>query len=113
MAPPHGSLRSHSAPPHHRVRQPSARSVGDAQLVPVIRHAHVDDIGVYGSRKIRAELDRLGHVVARCTIERLMPAEGLRGISRERTCKTTTSDSAETERPADLVERQFVGSMPN
>ena len=39
-----------------------------------------------------------------------MRAAGLRGISREKTRKTTTSDGAETERPADLVERQFVAA---
>jgi putative transposase len=40
-------------------------------------------------------------------------AEGLRGISRERTRKTTVSEGAETERPADLVDRQFVAHAPN
>ena len=42
-----------------------------------------------------------------------MRAEGLRGVSREKTRKTTHSDGAETERPADLVERQFVAEAPN
>jgi putative transposase len=58
-------------------------------------------------------MNREGHGVARCTVERLMRAEGLRGISREKTRKTTTSEGAETERPADLVERQFVANAPN
>jgi hypothetical protein len=40
-------------------------------------------------------------------------AEGLRGISRERTRKTTVSESAETERPADLVDRNFGPLTPN
>ncbi len=48
--------------------------------------------------------------MARCTVERLMRAEGLRGISREKTRKTTISEGAETERPDDLVERQFVAT---
>jgi Integrase core domain len=42
-----------------------------------------------------------------------MKAEGLRGIPREKTRKTTHGDGAQTERPADLVERQFVASAPN
>jgi len=94
-------------------RPPSARAIRDAELVPEIRKVHKDNIGVYGARKVHAELNREGHSVARCTVERLMRAEGLRGIRREKTRKTTTSEGAETERPADLVERQFVAQAPN
>jgi putative transposase len=96
-----------------KARPPSARAIRDAELVPVIREVHVDNIGVYGARKVWAELNRKGHEVARCTVERLMRAEGLRGISREKTRKTTTSQGAETPRPTDLVERQFVAQAPN
>jgi putative transposase len=60
-------------------RRPSARVVGDAELVPLIRKAHADNIGVYGARKIYAELVRNQVTVARCTVERLMRSEGLRG----------------------------------
>jgi len=96
-----------------KARPPSARAVRDAVLVPVIHQVHQDNIGVYGARKIHAELNRGGHRVARCTVERLMKAEGLRGIPREKTRKTTIGDGAETERPADLVDRKFVASGPN
>ncbi len=96
-----------------RNRSPSARAIRDAELVPAIRKVHKDNIGVYGARKVHAELNREGHDVARCTVERLMRDEGLRGIRREKTRKTTTSEGAETERPADLVERQFVAQAPN
>ena len=94
-------------------RQPSARAVRDAELVPLIRKVHADNIGVYGAKKVWAELNRAGHAVARCTVERLMKAEGLCGIRREKTRKTTVSDGGETARPADLVERQFVAEAPN
>jgi len=96
-----------------KARPRSARAVRDAELVPVICKVHTDNIGVYGARKVWAELNREGHSVARCTVERLMRAEGLRGVSRDKTRKTTTSEGAETERPADLVERQFVAQAPN
>ena len=96
-----------------KTRPPSARAVRDAELVPLIANAHEDNLGVYGARKIWAELNRQGIACARCTIERLMRAEGLRGIAREKTRKTTHSDGAETERPADLVERKFVAHAPN
>ena len=51
--------------------------------------------------------------MARCTIERLMRAQGLRGMRRDKTRKTTMSEGAQTQRPADLVERQFVAGAPN
>jgi putative transposase len=94
-------------------REPSARAVRDAELLPEIRRVHKDNIGVYGAKKVWAQLNREGVEVARCTVERLMKAEGLQGIRREKTRKTTTSEGAETERPADLVDRQFVAEAPN
>jgi putative transposase len=96
-----------------KTRPPSARTVRDAELVPLIHQAHEDNLGVYGANKVWAELNRNGTTVARCTVERLMKAEGLRGIPREKTRKTTHGHGAQTERPADLVERQFVASAPN
>jgi hypothetical protein len=89
------------------------RALRDAELIRVIRQVHNDNLGVYGARKIHAELKRKGHSVARCTVERLMRAEGLSGIKREKTRKTTIGEGAETPRPADLVERQFVAQAPN
>jgi len=94
-------------------REPSARAVRDAELVPQIHQVHTDNIGVYGARKVWAELNRQGESVARCTVERLMKAEGLCGIRREKTRTTTIGDGAETERPADLVDRQFAATGPN
>ena len=94
-------------------RQPSARAVRDAELVEDITVIHKANLGVYGARKVHAALNREGVMVARCTVERLMRAEGLRGIRREKTRKTTVGDGAETERPEDLVKRQFVATAPN
>ncbi|MDO3394657.1 IS3 family transposase [Nocardioides sp. 31GB23] len=96
-----------------KTRPPSARAIRDAELVEDIKVAHKANLGVYGARKIHAELNREGVKVARCTVERLMRAEGLRGIPREKTRKTTLGDGAETERPEDLVSRKFVATAPN
>ncbi|MDP9823644.1 IS3 family transposase [Nocardioides massiliensis] len=85
----------------------------DAELVADIKVAHRAHLGVYGARKVHAELNREGVRVARCTVERLMRAEGLRGIPRERTRKTTIGDGAEPERPEDLVNRKLVATAPN
>ena len=94
-------------------RPASARAVRDAELAVDIRTAHKANLGVYGARKIHAELNREGVTVARCTVERLMRAEGLRGIPRAKTRKTTVGDGAETERPEDKVKRKFVATAPN
>ena len=67
-----------------KTRPPSARAVRDGELVAVIHQAHEANFGVYGARKIHAELNRNGHGVARCTVERLMKAQGLRGTARDR-----------------------------
>lgn len=96
-----------------KTRPPSLRAVRDAELVEDIKIAHKANLGVYGARKIHAELNREGVKVARCTVERLMRAEGLRGIPREKTRKTTIGDGAETERPEDRVKRQFLATAPN
>ena len=94
-------------------RPPSARAVRDAELLPQLRRIHRENLGVYGARKLHAELNRQGVEVARCTVERLMRAEGLRGITRAKSPRTTIPASPETERPADLVERRFTAEAPN
>ena len=96
-----------------KTRPPSARAVRDAQLTIDIATAHMANLGVYGARKIHAELNREGIRVARCTIERLMRQSGLQGIRRDKTRKTTFGEGAETERPLDLVKRRFEAAAPN
>ena len=82
-------------------RIPSARERRDAELTEEITRVHTENLGVYGARKVWNELKREGTIVARCTVERLMRAAGLRGIPREKTRKTTIGEGAETPRPAD------------
>ena len=89
-----------------RNRPLSARAVRDTELVEDIKVAHKANLGVYGARKIHAELNREGISVARCTVERLMRAEGLRGIPRAKTRKTTIPGTGPDTRP-DLVQRAF------
>jgi putative transposase len=80
-------------------RPPSARAVKDEETVTEIRRVHKANYGVYGARKVHAELNREGHPVARCTVERLMRREGLRGVLRDKHPRTT-KPAAETDRPA-------------
>lgn len=96
----------------HRARPPSARSLSDAVTTDRIRKVHAENYGVYGVRKVNAEMGRQGHKVARCTVRRLMRADGLRGISRAKGPRTTISGSGPDTRP-DLVDRKFTGSGTN
>ena len=90
----------------------SARALRDAELRVEIRKIHDDNYSVYGVRKVFCQLLRDDRKVARCTVERLMRLEGLRGAVRGRTFKTTIPDDM-AHRPEDLVQRKFVASRPN
>lgn len=96
----------------HAKRPVSARAVRDAELIAEIRRVHESNYGVYGARKVWRQLNREGIEVARCTVERLMVAEGLAGAVRGASRRTTRPDPA-APRPEDLVERQFVAQRPN
>jgi putative transposase len=99
-----------------RKRPPSARAVTDEATVKEIRRIHSENYGVYGVRKVYAQLGREGGVdgrpVARCTVARLMRQEGLRGVSRQRVPRTTVRATGRDTRP-DLVKRKFTAAAPN
>ena len=63
-------------------RAPSARQQRDADLQGAIRRVWDEHHQVYGADKVWAQLQREGLRVARCTVERLMRALGLRGVVR-------------------------------
>jgi putative transposase len=95
-----------------RSRQPSARDRRDEQLKAGIVRVWEANRKVYGARKVWLQMQREGTIVARCTVERLMRAMGLRGTTRGRARKTTVPD-AEAARPADLVNRDFTAPAPD
>lgn len=68
---------------------------------------------VYGADKIWTQLNREGIEVARCTVERLMRQMGIRGATRGRKVFTTVPAEDGSERPADLVQRDFNAPAPN
>jgi putative transposase len=80
----------------NRSRQPSKRAIRDASIIGEIERVHKDNYGVYGIRKVHAQLAREGGVdgvpVARCTVARLMREMGLRGAIRGKPVKTTIAD---------------------
>ena len=98
-----------------REREPercSARSRRDGELRTRIRRVWESNFGVYGARKVWCQLQREGVGVARCTVERLMRQEGLKGVVRGEKRRTTIPDE-DAARPADLVDRSFEADGPD
>jgi putative transposase len=87
-----------------RSRAPSARAIRHALLTDVIRKVHTDSRGVYGYRRVHAELT-LGHglTVGHEAVYLLMRRAGIEGISgRPRYRRIPNLPTA-----GDLVDRQF------
>jgi transposase InsO family protein len=84
----------------------------DEASKPEITRVWSENFQVYGARKVWKQLKRESMPVARCTVERLMKALGLRGVRRGKAFKTTIPDVG-ASRPADLVDRQFVATRPD
>ena len=100
-----------------KTRAPSARALRDEELKVVIAQVHKANYGVYGIRKMHAQLAREpvladAKAVARCTTQRLMKHLGLKGISRTKGPRTTIPGSGPDTRP-DLVDRDFTADAPD
>ncbi len=100
-------------------RAPSKRALWDVTITEILAgYYEPDDTGrkhpesLYGSLKMWAHLNRQGIAVARCTVERLMAANGWQGVTRHTRVRTTVSDPAAIRAP-DLVDRQFAVAAPN
>ena len=96
---------------NHPERRPD-RAKRDDALCPEIQRVWEENFKVYGAHKVWKQLNREDVEVARCTVERLMKRLGLEGVRRGRGCRTTIPDTG-ADRPADLVQRQFVADRPN
>ncbi len=95
-----------------KTRTPSHRDVQDGWLASEIHRVHAANYGVYGAPKVWRQLKREGFSVARCTVERLMRQEGLRGVVRGG-YKSITTPTKEPDGRPDLVERDFRATRPN
>lgn len=80
--------------------------------MPEIERVWKANLQVYGADKVWRQLNREGVVVARCTVERLMRCQGLRGVVRGKVVRTTISDS-KAACPLDRVNRKFKAERPN
>jgi transposase InsO family protein len=87
-----------------------ARTQRDMYLSEEIRRVWMSNRSVYGARKVWRQLRREKIHVARCTVERLVRAEGLRGVVRGAHVRTTVPGASDivAERPRDLVQRDLV-----
>ena len=93
-------------------RAPSDRDLSDAWLVEKIKTVHGENRGVYGSRRVTAEL-RLGEgvVVSRKRVQRLMRQAGLSGLVARKRGRTTIRVPG-VRVADDLVERRFRPDRP-
>jgi putative transposase len=101
-----------------RSRPPSRRSLRDQALTEILagiyepdEHGRRKPESLYGSLKMWEHLRRQGIGVARCTVERLMRANGWRGVTRARKVRTTVPDPGHARAP-DLVKRNFAAGRP-
>jgi transposase InsO family protein len=107
------STYEHAARQRDPERRPY-RAKRDDRLRAEVRRVHKESHdGVYGAEKVWRQLRRERCWVARCTVERLMREEGLRGVVRGHAFKVTTTPGNEGARPADLVKREFSATRPN
>jgi transposase InsO family protein len=94
------------------VREPSARTRADGELLARIRTLHASSRGTYGAPRIHAQLRREGVHVGRKRVARLMGMAGLCGASR-RHWKLTTRRRVGARRAPDLVRRHFSAEAAN
>jgi hypothetical protein len=94
-------------------RAPSDRDLSDAWLIEKIKHAHRENRGVYGSRRVTAEL-RLGEgvMVSRKRVQRVMRQVGLSGLTKVKRGRTTIRVPG-VRVADDLVERRFRPDRPD
>lgn len=85
-----------------RTRPASARAVADEVTLAEITEVHTANYGVYGARKTWRCLARRDHIVARCTVKRVMRANGIHRITKAKSPRTTIPGPVGS-RPDDLV----------
>ena len=99
-----------------REREPSRREQRDEWLKEQIMQVWEDrkkGRRVYGARKVWQQLRREGIKAARCTVERLMRELGIAGAAARRKKPRTTVPGTDSQRPADLLRRDFTAPAPN
>jgi putative transposase len=98
---------SKSAYYQRKKQVPSARELGDAELIDKIREIHAESDGTYGSPRMHHELGQQGVECGRRRVRRLMRQAGLEGRCKKRWRKTTIQDPATEAEALDLIQRHF------
>lgn len=95
-----------------RARRDSGAPRDELRLVTKMRAVQKETGGVYGSRRMVAELRDDGERVGRRRVRRLMRKNGLQAQGPRRFKVTTDSDHAEPVAP-DLLKQDFTARLPN
>jgi putative transposase len=91
---------------------PAPRTVSDALVLNALKATAGRPESLYGRRKMTAHLRRQGLSVAACTVDRLMRQEGMNGVVRGRSARTTIPGK-DGRRAGDLLNRDFHAATPN
>ena len=97
--------------------KPTRRQLRDVEVLALLTaersHPKTGKLAAtLGSRKMWIRLRSKGHDVARCTVERLMRAQGWEGARYGSKPRTTTANEEHSRAP-DLVDRDFNPLAPN
>jgi transposase InsO family protein len=109
------------------LQQPAGRVVADARVVDRLRALRTEGPAgrpapeiLYGRRKMTAWLNRTardtpteGRQLSQRQVGRLMRQEGMKGLVRSRSVRTTIPAKDGTARPQDLLNRCFTAAAPN
>lgn len=95
-----------------RDRPPSRRSRENESLAARICELHRLSRGTYGAPRLQVDLAEEGIAVSRKRVARLLRAQGLQGVSRRRSTRTTLR-STEAAAAPDLVRRDFRATQPD
>lgn len=93
-------------------RPPSARQAETAEMRRLIRKAHSESRGRYGSPRITASLRAEGLRISRPRVARLMRLDGLRSIVKKRHRPSTTDSRHGLAVSPNLLDRNFRVSAP-
>lgn len=93
-------------------RVPSARTLRDAVMMPILLSLWTTNRKVYGAHKLWKAARRAGYDIGRDQTARLMKALDIHGIRRGRRVRTTRPDAGAGRHP-DLVNRKFTATAPN
>lgn len=93
-------------------RKPSTRKQENAKLKEAIKTTHIKNRGVYGYRRIHADIREQKYTCSLNRIHRLMKEEGIKVKTRRKFKATTDSNHTLPINP-NVLERDFTAKAPN